>query len=328
MKKNPTIAFVAQYAPPVGSTFPVEAAFENGVYAKYHYDIYSILKSNFSNVITGNDANFIIKNHDKIDYIFTLLNRAPYRNSEVFVSSLAEYYKLPYLGARPNIRALAEDKHLAKIMASFCGIATPLWITVDVGEELQNIPPFDGPYFVKPRYGASSKHIDEESICQTWKDVKDRVAYLHTYDEDVIIEEFIDGIYYSSPVIFEKGIPRILPPIREKSTLKGNVVTYLQKRKVTEGLSRTVETSPEVITKIAKASQKIALYIKPIDYTRIDYIIMPNGEISFLEFNVCCNLGIQSAFVMSAQSAGMTHSQLVMAILNESFRRQGITGHD
>lgn len=325
MKDNPTIAFIAQFAPPSGNTNPVEATFENGVYAKYHYDIYSILKSNFTDIVTGTNANFIIENHDKIDYIFTLLNRAPYRNSEVFISSLAEYYKIPYLGARPNIRALAEDKHLAKIMASFCGVSTPLWITADVGEKLQNTQPFIGPYFVKPRYGASSKYIDEESICQTWQDVQDRVTYLHVNDEDAIIEEFVDGIYYSSPVIFQNGTPCVLPPIREESTLKGNVVTYLQKRKVMDGLSRTVETSPEVIKKIVAASQTIAHYIKPIDYTRIDYIIRPNGELEFLEFNVCCNLGVQSAFVMSAKSVGMSHSQLVMEILDESFRRQGVT---
>lgn len=38
----------------------------------------------------------------------------PFRNSEIFISSVAEYYKIAYLGARPNIRALAEDKHLSK----------------------------------------------------------------------------------------------------------------------------------------------------------------------------------------------------------------------
>ena len=324
MKSELTIAFIAQYAPPIGSKTPMKATFENGIYNKYHYDIYSILKDNFSNIVTGNDANFIIENHDKIDYIFTLLNRAPYRNSEVFISSLAEYYKLPYLGARPNIRALAEDKHLAKIMASFCGISTPLWITVDVGAKVQDIQPFSGPYFVKPRYGASSKYIDEKSICRTWQEVKTRVTYLQENNEDAIIEEFVDGMYYSSPVIFKNGIPYVLPPIQEKSTLEGNVVTYLQKRKVTKGLSRTVESSLEIIEKIAKASKTIAHYIQPIDYTRIDYIVRHNGELAFLEFNVCCNLGIQSSFAISAQSVGISHSQLVMSILNESFHRQGL----
>lgn len=325
MRSISTIAFIAKYAPAEGSTTPVKTDIENKVYAKYHFDIYSILKSSSSyRIITGHDANYIIENHNKIDYIFSLLNRAPYRNSEIFISSLAEYYKIPYLGARPNIRALAEDKHLAKIMASFCGISTPQWITLDLGEQLQNAEPFLGPYFVKPRYGASSKHINEESICHSWDDVRKRVEYLHLLGEDVIIEEFVDGIYYSSPIIYTNGIAHVLPPIQEKSILKGNVVSYLQKRKVHSGLTRTVETDANVVDKIAIASTTISHYIRPIDYTRIDYIIDPNGTIFFLEFNVCCNLGIQSAFMLSAKAEGMTHPQLIMKILNESLTRQGI----
>lgn len=324
MNNQLVIAYIAQYAPKTNELFLEKIRREDKVYIKYHYDIYSILKSKYLNIMTGNNANFIIDNHNKIDYVFTLLNRAPYRNSEIFISSLAEYYHLPYLGARPNIRALAEDKHLAKIMASFCGISTPLWITVDVGERVQNTPPFHGPYFVKPRFGASSKYIDENSICQTWQDVKKQIAFLHVNNEDAIIEEFVEGIYYSSPVIFKDGIPFVLPPVREKSSLKGNVVTYFQKRKVAEGLFRTVETEPKIIHEIEKASLSIAQYIKPIDYTRIDYIVRENGELIFLEFNICCNLGIQSSFVLSAGSIGISHSKLVLSILSESFRRQNI----
>ena len=328
MKKSPTIAFIAKYAPINDSTSPINTDKENEVYSKYHFDIYSVLKNNFSHVITGCDANYIMENHNKIDYIFSLLNRAPYRNSEVFVSSLAEYYGIPYLGARPNIRALAEDKHLAKIMASYCGISTPHWITFDVGEQPQNIKAFMGPYFVKPRYGASSKNISEKSICYTWDDVIQRVDYLHSLREDVIVEKFIDGVYYSSPVIFTNGVAQVLPPIEEKSILTGNVVTYLQKRKVEGGLTRTVVTDTEIVDKIEYASKIISQMIQPIDYTRIDYIIEPNGTITFLEFNVCCNLGMQSAFVLSAKAAGMTYTQLIMTILNESFARQGLLRHD
>lgn len=324
VKKNPTIAFIAKYAPLMDSAIPASVDDENAVYSKYHYDIYRILKDNFSHVLTGSDADFIIKNHNRIDYIFTLLNRASYRNSEIFISSLAEYYKIPYLGARPNIRALAEDKHLAKMMASFCGILTPQWITSDIGEQLKDTEPFLGPYFVKPRYGASSQNIDEGSICQTWDAVKNRVAFLHQQNEDVIIEEFVDGIYYSSPVLFKHGMPLVLPPVQEKSALKGNVVTYLQKRKIADGLTRTIETDPELINKIEIASQKVAQFIQPIDYTRIDYIVKPDGNLTFLEFNVCCNLGVQSAFALSARSVGISQSKLVMLILNESFSRQGV----
>ncbi len=324
MSSNPTIAFIAKYAPPLGSSTPMPADYENAVYSKYHYDVYSIIRDQYPHLITGNDAKFIINNHNKIDYIFSLLNRAQYRNSEVFISALAEYYKIPYLGARPNIRALAEDKHLAKIMACYCGIHTPKWITADINGQIQDREPFSGPYFVKPRYGASSMHIDENSICTDWHEVKQRVNHLHNLGDDVIIEEFVDGIYFSSPVIMKENSAIILPAIREESSLKGNVVTYHQKRKVANGLRRSVEADSGIARIIENASQSIVEQIQPIDYTRIDYILSSTGTLNFLEFNVCCNLGIQSAFTLSAKSVGMSHSQLVLSILNESLRRQGI----
>lgn len=323
MKQELRLAFIAQYAPPLGSKEPVFATNENAVYSKYHYDIYSILYRHFPNMITGTDAAFIQENSQEIDYIFSLLNRSSYRNSEIFISALAEYYKIPYLGARPNIRALAEDKSLAKVMAEHCGLPTAKWVTVDVGEQIDTVAPFSGPYFVKPRFGASSKYIDEKSICLNWEDVKTRTAFLHSNKVDALIEEFVSGIFYSSPVIVCKGKPLVLPPVREESTLKGNVVTYGQKRKVEPGLTRIVETDETLVKEIAVASHAIAQFIRPFDYARIDYMVGTSG-LTFLEFNICCNLGIQSAFVQSAQAAGIAHEDLIVSILQESLSRQDI----
>lgn len=323
MNQQLRLAFVAKYTPPLGSTTPIFATNENAVYSKYHYDIYSILRRHFPFLVTGTNAAFIQENHERIDYVFSLVNRSAYRNSEIFISSLAEYYKLPYLGARPNIRALAEDKHLAKVMAEHCGIPTAKWITADIGDPPDDIAPFPGPYFVKPRFGASSKFIDEESICPNWKDVQMRTAFLHKNGVDAIIEEFILGVFYSSPIIVRNGVPVVLPPVREESTLRGNVVTYGQKRKVEAGLTRTIETNPKLTKEISDASQKIAHFIRPFDYARIDYMVGPLG-LTFLEFNICCNLGIQSAFVQSAQAIGISHEDLIISILQESLSRQNI----
>lgn len=319
-----TIAFIAKYAPPANSTAPVNSDDENKVYSRYHFDIFMILKKHFPKIITGNNAEAIINNNGKIDYIFSLLNRAPYRNSEVFISALAEYYNIPYLGARPNIRALAEDKHLAKMMATYCGITTPKWVVADMATPLQMNAPFPGPYFVKPRFGASSKHIDETSICESWEQVKNQTMRLFLTGEDAIIEEFVDGVYYSSPVILKSKAAFVLPPVQEKSILKGNVVTYLQKRKVDGGLTRTIEKNSVISKKIELASKTIMQQIQPVDYARIDFILTPTGKLHFLEFNICCNLGVQSAFVLSATSAGMSHEELILSILKESMSRQGV----
>lgn len=317
------IAFIAKYAPPVGSSKPCDASNEDIVYSKYHFDIYRTLAKHFPNLVTGTNAQFIIDNHSEIDYIFSLLNRDSYRNSEIFISALAEFYKIPYLGCRPNIRALAEDKHMGKMMAIYCGLSTPKWEISDVDCEDLKPSLFPAPYFVKPRYGASSKNIDENSICDSWEEATKRIQFLHNLGEDAIIEEFVNGVFYSSPVIFSDGCPIVLPAIREESNMRGNVVTYKQKRKTESGLVRIVETDNEIQEEIRKASMKLIKNIAPIDYFRADY--MYDGKhLHFLEFNVCCNLGVQSAFVLSARKFGLEYENLVLSILRESFRRQKI----
>lgn len=322
--KEIKIAYIAKYAPSIKNPKMIQTNFEEIVYSQYHYDVFRTLSSLCPNIVTTSDPNFIISNHNDIDYVFSLLNRASYRNSEIFLSSLLEYYKIPYLGAQPNVRALAEDKQLAKMMSKYCDIKTPNWITFNVEAKISSSAPFDGPYFVKPRFGASSLFINEESICNTWNQVKKRVEYLHSQKLDVIVEEFINGVFYSSPVYFDNLKPVFLPPVCEHSNLKGNVVTYEQKRKVADGLFRTIESNNELNERIISCSKKMLNFIYPIDYVRFDYMVTKSMDIYFLEFNVCCNLGKQSAFVLSANSVNKTQEELVEKILINSLKRQGL----
>ena len=230
------ILFLAHYAPNDVDT-PIPTTIKDSVYAEYHLKIFQILKHQFPLTISSRNPATILQEHLSVDYIFSLYNRMPFRNSEVFVSSVAEYHNIPYLGARPNIRALAEDKHLAKMMARFAGVETPEWKIYNVGAVLK-APDFDPPYFCKPRFGAASIGIDESSVCISWTDAQNKIRSLHAKGMDVILERQIKGIYHTSPVLnnFESCI--YLPCIAQHSNLKDGIVTYEQKRKIAPGLDR------------------------------------------------------------------------------------------
>lgn len=322
MKKNDLqILFLAKFAPNTGDKYPLVTEKSDGIYAQYHYDIYQILKSIYPKTVCCRDINTLINQSNSYDYVFTLLNRAPYRNSEIFVSALLEYFDIPYLGARPNIRALAEDKHLAKMAAKYAGLNTPKWTTINSDETIPVKPPFSGPYFVKPRFGASSTYIDESSIIDYWENAKEKIIELQRYGLDVIVEKFVDGIFYSVPIYFNDYVAVHLPTVKEMSILKGNVVTYRQKRKLDPGLNRTINLDRSLETELIRQSDAFIRLITPIDYTRIDFMVT-SKTIEFIEFNVCCNLGKQSAFCISANTVGLSQSDLVKQILTNSLKRQ------
>ncbi len=317
-----SILFLAKFAPD-NEEYPLTTEHTDGIYAQYHFDIYKILQKLCPKTICARDPSILLNSKTQFHYVFSLLNRAPYRNSEIFVSSLLEYLSIPYLGSRPNMRAVAEDKHLAKIVAQHAGLHTPVWMVIEANEMIPNIPLFEGPYFVKPRFGASSAFIDESSIADNWNQATVQIRRLQKNNLDVIVEQFADGIYYSVPLYFKNGQLIHLPSVKETSSLRGNVVTYRQKRKLDTGLTRQVNTDFSLEKEFVKLADSFLFELQPLDYTRLDFIVTSN-QIEFIEFNLCCNLGKQSSFCIAANKMGLCQEELVTDIFLSSMHRQKV----
>lgn len=321
--KDIRILFFAKYAPKsIESKLPVNI--EDEVYAVYHYGIYASLYKEFEHIISTNRLQDIVETKPDVDYIFSLYNRMPFRNSEVFVSSLAEYYKIPYLGATPNVRAIAEDKQLAKITATCLGIDTPKWAVCNVGNSIPKID-FKGPYFVKPRFGASSKNIDSTSVCKDLCAIVPKIHEYHAAGIDVIIEEYIEGTSITVPILNNFGCTKILPFIIEESSEPYNIITYKQKRKIQSGLNRTINQDTNLQEQVNEVAKLFFDSVQPLDYTRIDFIIdKSTHKPYFIEFNVCCNLGKHAAINIAATSIGIEYDDLINNIIYSSLFRQNL----
>lgn len=298
MKK---ILFLAQFAP-VDGKYPVLTNPEEKFYAEtYHFKIYDVLKNNNYNFYSTNDINHLMTHYDEYNLVWSVYNRLPLRNSEIFIQSLCEYYKIPYIGATPNIRALIEDKAMSKQLAYHLGITTADWVTASKEFPLSSIPPFNGPYFVKPRFGSASIGIDESCLCSTWDTAIKKSNEFFKVGVDVIIEKFIDGTYYGVPILQTiNHEPMIATPHYQLSDKIGNIITNKQKRFTESGMSRFMSKEENLNKTLKYMSYKYFMDMQPCDYARIDYIVENSTGIPyFLEVNALMNLGIYSGFVTS-----------------------------
>lgn len=320
--KEIQVLFLAHYAPR-SKYDKVPSGIYDEVYAIYHHKVFTELSAIFPNLISSNNVSTILDTDTKVDYIFSLYNRMPFRNSEIFVSSVAEYLRIPYLGATPNIRALAEDKHLAKMLARYLKVPTPAWKIYNIGDMVCE-PYFAPPYFVKPRFGAASKFINENSICDTWEHAYNQIQVLFKHNIDVILEQQIKGVYHTSPVLNNFNSPLLLPCVSQHSTHCGGVVTHEQKRKIESGLTREILNDKIISNTIHQYSRLLFDQIQPLDYTRFDYIVDDTGVPYFLEFNVCCNLGEHSTISQAAQSLGISYTELIENITYSSLYRNNL----
>lgn len=84
-----------------------------------------------------------------MDYVFSLMNRFAMSRPEIFISSYCEFIQVPYLGAPPNIRAIAEDKFLTKMVFRSLELNVPEGIGLSGEKGIPAQAPFPGPYFVK-----------------------------------------------------------------------------------------------------------------------------------------------------------------------------------
>lgn len=294
------ILFLAQFAPTNGKEIEPKSPEEKFYAETYHLPICNILDKYGYDYVASSDINELIQNHSKYDLVWSVYNRLGFRNCEIFVQSICEYYNVPYIGAAPNVRALVEDKSMSKQLAEHLAIPTAKWVTASSKYPLSIIAPFNGPYFVKPRFGSASIGIDESCLCETWLQAREKANCFFKQNIEVIVEEYINGIYYGVPILDNTEKPLIATPHFQTSDKIGNIITNSQKRFTESGMKRFM-CQDNGLSKILKYySQKYFMEIQPCDYARIDYIVEQDTGIPyFLEVNTLMNLGQKGGFIAS-----------------------------
>lgn len=313
------VLFMAPYAPN-GPDYDVSSYKDGGDYPIYYFEIFERLKRLGLQVESTSKPYSIVHAAGACDYVFSLFNRMGIRNSEVFVSAYCEYLNIPYLGACPNIRAVAEDKLVSKLIASSLGIPVPQGIAYHHGLSPLRPPSFRGPYFIKDRYGAGSEGLTTDNLQDDWGGAMRIVQSIWNQGSDALVEELAPGIDITIPVVGDDS-PRVLGAVYVPSDKPNNILT--EDLKLTDPLGYRMYDAPGVLDMASADADKIWNALGAMDYFRIDYRFDPEtGKRNFLEFNVCCYISEDGAFGLTAENAGINSDELLSHIIAYSLMRQ------
>lgn len=299
---------------------------EVGVAPRYNHELYNILLGLGLRVdpyrdLCGDLGRFMAVSR-RYNFVFTIYNRAPFRNSEVFVSSVCEYMGIPYLGAPPNVRALAEDKWLTRRLAQTLDIPVPPGAIYDTADDPGRPPDFEGPYLVKPRFGAASQDITAASVGETWPAVLPQLRRLLDSGEEVLAERCVSGTDITVPVLGGDP-PLVLPPAEEISGLPRGIATFHQKRLIDKSRRRVILNEEEISRHAVDYTRRLAAEAEPFDYLRVDFRLDAKRRMLYLlELNIGCNLGSHAAIALSAAHAGYDHAPVISHIIAHSLRRR------
>jgi D-alanine-D-alanine ligase len=320
-KERLRILFIAKHALWGGGLHP-----EDGNHAVYHVEVRTILEELGLNLSLADRFEVLFDKPD-VDFVFPLLNRAGFFNSEMLGPLLCTRLGLPYLGASPILRGLSDDKHLAKRAAQAAGVPTAPWAIYRRGAPvLEAACPPAARWVIKPNASSASWGVHDAT---DWAGVRQAIGEIHDDKHDAIVEPFLTGSDVEVPVI-TIGDPVILPKMIFRQADPDHLRTYYEKRDLVD---RSAKYSLDPFEDQAM-SDKISGYTRilyaeyrPFDYGRFEFRVNEaTGDIQFLEVNLNCNLWSEKVFGRAAKLAGMTQAELIETILADSLRRNGLMG--
>ena len=245
----------------------------------------------------------VIKICQTADVVFMALHGENGENGKI--QACFDLMGITYTGTDYVSSALAMDKGLSKELFTYHGIPTPLVIRLKKGQKQKEKVPF--PCIVKACCGGSSVGV---CVAPSEKEYESALKEAFKYDNEVIVEQYIEGREFSVGVMDGKALPVI-----EIAPLKG---FYDYKNKYQAG--STIETcpaelSPEKTREIQEYAQKAFAALRLKNYARMDFMMNKQGEVFCLEANTLPGMTPTSLLPQEAAAQGISFDELCEKIL-------------
>jgi D-alanine-D-alanine ligase len=295
----------------------------DGNHAIYHHELRTTLEAIGFDVTAADSYEALFK-RPQTDFVIPLLNRGGFQNSEMLAPLLLARHGLPYLGATPIIRGLADDKHLMKVLAHRLGVPTSEWVVLRRGQAAGPDAAFRAErYVVKPNASSASWGV---TVVEDWASVGRDVEALHAQGHDAIVEAWAPLIDVAAPVIGARG-PWLLPPMAYLPDDLAGFRNYEVKRGLAGGGCDPLEplADSKVVARVRDFTALLLSELWPFDYGRFEFRFDPaTGALSFMEVNLSCNLWSRKTISRAAAHLGVEHRTLVETIVAHSLARQGL----
>ncbi|HYG29472.1 MAG TPA: phosphoribosylglycinamide synthetase [Allosphingosinicella sp.] len=320
-KERLRILFIAKHALWDAGLHP-----EDGNHALYHVEVREILKGLGLKQLSLANRYDVLFDKPEVDFVFPLLNRGGFLNSEMMLPLLCTRVGLPFLGASPILRGMADDKHLTKMAAHARGIPTAPWAIYRRGAPVTaDKCPAGERLVIKPNASSASWGVQD---ARDWAGVEAAVADIHSQGHDAIVEPFLNGSDVEVPVITIEGEPVVMPMMLFEQADPTHLRTYYEKRDLVDRASKyrlVPFDGADLMPTIADHTRRMADEFRPFDYGRFEFRVdLETGTVNFLEVNLQANLWSQKVYGRSAELAGLSQAQLIETILAESLARHGL----
>ena len=265
-----------------------------------------------------------------LDAALTIAEGQGTRNREAHAPILLELAGIPQWGSDALTLSLTLDKATTKDLAVRAGIKTPQW-TVFSGVEgiSKEALPAPFPLFVKPRYEGTSKGIAPASKVRTLDALRDEVdRQITLYQQDVIVESFVDGGGEFTVAVVGNNPPRALPVLqRAIEPTTGIGLHALERRGAPDRewdytIAGTLSESLE--TRLCRDALRLYQKLECRDVARIDFRVDAEGTPYLLEINPLPTFAPDGTFAIIAELMNRPYPDLLADVIAAGLKRLGV----
>lgn len=249
----------------------------------------------------------------KADIVFLALHGANGEDGKV--QSVLDLMGIKYTGCGSLSSGMAMDKGITKMVFEAKGVPTPKGMTLEKGECSSYLSDYgmDFPVIVKPCCGGSSVGV---CIAHNQQEYGAALMEAFSYENQVVVEQFITGREFSVAVVDGKAYPVI-----EIAPLEG---FYDYKNKYSAG--SCVETCPADLS--ASLTKEMQMYAEKgyealnlQAYARLDFLMEEDGSMYCLEANTLPGMTPTSLIPQEASVIGMNYPQLCEKLIEVSLKK-------
>lgn len=247
------------------------------------------------------------------DIVFMALHGENGENGKI--QAAFDLFGIRYTGTGYLGSALAMNKGMAKQLFLQNGIPTPAGISIKKEDSKCTITELGLklPCVVKPCCGGSSIGV---SIVRTEGEFAAALEEAFRWENELVIEEYVEGREFSVGVIEFKALPVI-----EIAPIQG---FYDYKNKYKAGSA--VETCPadlpgEVAAQMQHYAEQVARVLGLDTYSRTDFLLNKNNEIFCLEANTLPGMTPTSLLPQEAMAVGVNFNQLCEKLIEISMQK-------
>lgn len=295
---------------------------------KEKYNVYTVLAKGTEWIVKNDMVCDLILNKD--DFSFSLNNQKTTFDCALItihgtpgedgkIQGYFDTLHIPYTTSNVLASAITFNKVFSKNYLKPFDIPLARFITLKKGDPIdaEQIIEITGlPCFVKPNCGGSSfgvtKVKEKEKLFEA-------IEFAYKEDNEVIIEEFLEGTELTCGLVKTKDKTIVFPPTEIVS--KNEFFDY--EAKYTKGMSEEItpaRISKEMTTEIQQLSSQVYDIFQLNGIVRIDYILSRN-KLYFMEVNTAPGMSAASIVPQQVAAMGLNMKDIFNLVIEDAFYR-------